>query len=49
MKKSKILVDASLLNKIAHSDRISEVEKINFLKFVGYMTSEEKSELAMLV
>ncbi|MCH2188405.1 hypothetical protein MK079_01085 [Candidatus Gracilibacteria bacterium] len=49
MKKSKILVDASLLNKIAHSDKISEVEKISFLKFVGYMTSEEKHELSLLV
>ena len=49
MKKSKIIVDGSLLNRIASSDLMSEWEKVSFLHHITYMTWEEKMQLAQLI
>jgi hypothetical protein len=37
------------LNKIANSNELSNAEKIHFLKYVWYMTSSERKELAQIV
>ena len=34
MKKSNIIIDTSILNKISGSNKITDNEKINFLKYV---------------
>ncbi|MFA5917666.1 MAG: hypothetical protein WC850_05535 [Candidatus Gracilibacteria bacterium] len=48
-KKRKILFDNTLLDKIVNSIIITEQEKLNFLKYLAYLTSEEKKELSLLV
>jgi hypothetical protein len=49
MKKSKIIVEWSILDKIAKSNILSPNEKLNFLKYIWYLTTEEKRELATLI
>ena len=49
MKKSKIIIDSFILNKISCSNELKDSEKINFLKYVWYMTSSERNELAQVV
>jgi len=49
MKKSKIIIDSFILNKISNSNKLNNEEKIHFLKYVWYMTSSEKRELAQVV
>jgi hypothetical protein len=48
-KKSKILFDNTMLDKIVNSVIISEQEKMNFIKYLAYLTRKEKKELATLV
>jgi hypothetical protein len=45
MKKSKIEISATILDSIAKSGAISDKEKLNFLRYVGYMSYEEQQEL----
>ncbi len=49
MKKSKLIIDPFILNKISNSNEINDSEKIHFLQYVWYMTSSEKRELAQVV
>jgi len=49
MKKSKIIIDSFILNKIANSHELSDWEKVHFLQYVWYMTSTEKKELAQVI
>ena len=49
MKKSKIIVDWSILDKIVNSVILSEKEKLNFMKYIWYMTMSEKKELASII
>ena len=49
MKKSKIIIDPFILNKISNSNQLSDTEKINFLHHIGYMTNSEKNELAQVI
>ncbi len=49
MKKSKIIVDDFLVNKIVNSTKIGEITKISFLKYIWYMTWTEKKELVQLI
>ena len=49
MKKSKIIIDSFILNKISNSNELNDGEKIHFLQYVWYMTSSEKKELAQVV
>jgi len=49
MKKSKIIVDWSILDKIVNSIILSEQEKLNFMKYISYMTTWEKKELASII
>ena len=49
MKKSKIIIDSFILNKISNSNELNNNEKIHFLKYVWYMTKSEKKELAQFV
>jgi len=49
MKKSKIIVEWSILDKIAKSNILTQAEKLNFLKYIWYMTNEEKRELATII
>ena len=49
MKKSKIIVEWSILDKIARSNILTQAEKLNFLKYIWYMTSDEKRELATVI
>ncbi|MCP4523511.1 MAG: hypothetical protein GY828_04800 [Candidatus Gracilibacteria bacterium] len=49
MQESNIQIEARVLSAISESNLISNVEKINFLRYVGYMTSHEKKELVSLL
>jgi hypothetical protein len=49
MKKAKIIVDWSMLDKIVNSIILSEQEKLNFMKYIWYMTKSEKKELASII
>ena len=49
MKKSKIIVDSFILNKITNSNIIDENSKISFLRYIWYMTWSEKKELMQLI
>jgi hypothetical protein len=49
MNKSKILIDPFILNKISDSNELTDIEKINFLKYVGYMTITERRELSQII
>ncbi len=49
MKKSKINVEHDILNMIANSTKLTESQKISFLKFIWYMNKKEIDELKMLV
>ncbi|MDD3646861.1 MAG: hypothetical protein PHH06_05665 [Candidatus Gracilibacteria bacterium] len=48
MKNAKLIVEANILDKIANST-MSDSEKLNFLRYVGYMTSSEKAQLSLLI
>jgi hypothetical protein len=49
MKKSKIIIGDSILSKIAQSKKLSEKSKIDFLKYVWYMTPTEQAELTAII
>ncbi|MDP2090528.1 MAG: hypothetical protein Q8K30_02920 [Candidatus Gracilibacteria bacterium] len=49
MRKSKIIIDSFVLDKIAQSNELTDNEKINFLKYVGYMTLSERRELSQII
>lgn len=49
MKKSKIIVKESLLDAIADSWLLKDFEKINYLKYVWYLTPDEQSQLEAIV
>jgi len=49
MKKAKIIIDGSILDKIVNSMILSEQEKLNFMKYIWYMTKNEKKELASII
>lgn len=46
MEKSKIQISARVLDAISRSS-LTEKEKINILKYVGYMTQSEQQELML--
>jgi hypothetical protein len=48
MKKS-IIIDNDLIDAIANSFKISDKEKMTFLKYIWYMTLSERKELQTLV
>ena len=47
--KTKIVIDNYLLNKISNSFVLNENEKLNFLKYLAYLTENEKRQLCNLV
>lgn len=49
MKKSKIKISAKVLDTVAGSWVLSETEKLNFLKYVGYLTYDEQKELCSII
>ena len=49
MRKAKIIIEWSILDKIANSVMLSDNEKLNFLKYIWYMTWDEKIQLAKLI
>lgn len=49
MSKSKINIDGKVLDKISVSTHLSNSEKINFLKYVGYLTISERQELISVI
>ncbi len=49
MRKSKIYVENSTLDKIVASCKINEVEKIRFLKYLWYLTKREREDLLRYV
>ncbi|MBB1565230.1 hypothetical protein HG430_004265 [Candidatus Gracilibacteria bacterium] len=44
----KINFDNKILDKISDSLKITEEEKLNFLKYIAYLTPSEQKELAGL-
>jgi hypothetical protein len=49
MQKSKINIDPNILDAISRSTELSTYEKIDFLKYVSYMTISERRELISLI
>lgn len=49
MKKSKIIVKESLLDAIANSNLLEDFEKIDYFKYVWYLTPSEQSQFEALV
>lgn len=49
MKKSKILIPAIVLDTIAGSKILPESQKLNFLKYVWYLTHDEQKQLCEMV
>jgi hypothetical protein len=49
MQKSKINIDPNILDAISRSTELSTYEKIDFLKYVSYMTISEKMELFSII
>lgn len=49
IKKWKIKVDEWVLNKISSSEVMTDSEKLNFMKYLWYMTNSEKEELVELI
>ncbi|NUJ97611.1 hypothetical protein HGA92_02355 [Candidatus Gracilibacteria bacterium] len=49
MRKSKIIFDSALLDKIAESKKMGEGEKLNILKYLAYLTPKEQVLLAQLI
>ncbi len=47
--KTKIVIDPYLLNKLTNSFVLNENEKLNFLKYIAYLTQNEKKQLCNLV
>lgn len=45
----KIILNNELLDKIVNSYKITETEKISFMKYVSYLTKSEQRELAELL
>lgn len=46
---SKTIITADIRLKIQASGILSEEEKVSFLRFVSYMTEEEKKELLKII
>lgn len=49
MWRNKIIIEPNLRQRIWNSTLLSEYEKNNFLRFIYYMTKEEKEELLELI
>lgn len=49
MWKSKIIIEPDLRDRISNSSELKKEEKENFLRFVAYLTIEEKEELKMML
>ncbi len=49
MQNKKIRVDEGVLDKITSSNKMSDSEKISFMKYVWYMTPSEKKELTQII
>lgn len=45
----KFILNNDLLDKIANSFKITEMEKLAFMKYVAYMTKSEQKELYELL
>lgn len=49
MKQSKIVISAKVLDTIADSWILSGTEKLNALKYVGYLSYKEQQELCAMI
>lgn len=49
MKKSKIIIDPFVINKISNSNGLKNKEKVQLLKYVWYLTNSEKKQLAQII
>ena len=49
MQKSNIRLDGDLLDIISSSSVLKDSEKIDFMKYIWYMTKTEKRELVQLI
>ena len=49
MKNTKLIVEWNILDKIANSTKMDDSQKIDFLKYIWYMTREEKRELTLII
>jgi len=49
MKKSRIIFSPFVLDKISNSSELKNIEKIQFFKYLWYMTETEKNELMKIV
>jgi len=49
MNKSKIQISAKIIDAIAESQELCESEKLNFLKYVWYLSYSEQKELCTII
>lgn len=49
MHKSKILVDNNILDKISWSTKLTDKEKISYLRHIYYLNKSEREELVQLI
>lgn len=42
-------IDVGVLDKITSSDTMTDSEKLNFMKYLWYMTTSEKEELVQII
>lgn len=49
MEKARIIADVSILDKITNSTKMGDIEKLNFLKYIWYMTEQERQELSLII
>ncbi len=49
MKKAKVIVEWNILDKIANSTKLTEREKISYLRYVWYLTQKEKRNLTLVI
>ena len=49
MQKSKIYIGPNILDKISSSNKLTDKEKITSLRYIYYMTEDEKIEFTQLV
>ncbi len=49
MRKSKITINSSILDKIVESSILSDKEKLVFMQYIWYMTGSERLKLASII
>lgn len=49
MKNANVRVSGDILDRIAHSNELSESDKLSMFRYIGYLNREEQESYAALV